>query len=77
MTPKTIITILAIALVVMMILASCSTKAIVGNLTDCDGQLVSCKGHRFKVEGTAPKCGSWASFTPTVNRRKINAKRIK
>lgn len=57
---------------------SCSPgKAITGVLTDCNGQEVSCKGYRFKVSGTAPKCGSLHSFTPTLNRRKLNCKLIK
>lgn len=75
MRPTTLKLIILIAFTIWF--CSCSPgKAITGEITDCKGQEVSCKGYRFKVSGTAPKCGSMASFTQTVNRRKINAKII-
>jgi len=76
MRPTTLKLIILIAFTIWF--CSCSPReAITGEITDCKGQEVSCKGYRFKVSGTAPKCGSLHSFTPTLNRRKINCKRIK
>ena len=76
MTPKIIITLLAIALVVMMCLASCSPKSYSGITYDCNGDTVSCQGARFKILNGSKPCGKMVTFKATVNRKKINAKRI-
>ena len=76
MTPKIIITLLAIALVVMMCLASCSPKSYSGIVYNCNGDTVSCQGARFKILDGPKPCGKMATFRATTNRKKINAKRI-
>ena len=76
MTPKIIITLLAIALVVMMCLASCSPKSYSGTVYNCSNDTVMCEGGKFKILDGSKPCGKMATFRVTVNRKKINAKRI-
>ena len=77
MTPKIIITLLAIALVVMMCLASCSPKSYSGITYDCNGDTVSCMGGRFKILDGSKPCGKVATFRSTKNKTKVNCKRLK
>ena len=76
MRPKTLIYILALATIVMIILASCSPKSYSGITYDCNGDTVSCQGARFKILDGSKPCGKMATFRASVNRKKINAKRI-
>ena len=76
MRPKTLIYILALATIVMIILASCSPKSYSGITYDCNGDTVSCMGGRFKILDGSKPCGKMATFRASVNRKKINAKRI-
>lgn len=58
---------------------SCSPgKAITGEIRDISGKVVECKGKRFLLLKSAPMPlkEQVCTFTPTVNRKKINAKRI-
>ena len=77
MTPKIIITLLAIALVVMMCLASCSPKSYSGITYDCNEDTVSCQGARFKILDGSNPCWKVATFSPTKNKTKVNCKRLK
>ncbi len=76
MRPKTLIYILALATIVMIILASCSPKSYSGITYDCNGDTVSCMVARFKILDGSKPCGKMVTFKATVNRKKINAKRI-
>ena len=76
MTPRQIITLLFIVTIVMIILASCSPKSYSGITYDCNGDTVSCQGARFKILDGSKPCGKMVTFKATVNRKKINAKRI-
>lgn len=76
MRPKTLIYILALATIVMIILASCSPKSYSGITYDCNGDTVSCMGAKFKILDGSKPCGKMATFRASVNRKKINAKRI-
>ncbi len=76
MRPKTLIYILALATIVMIILASCSPKSYSGIVYNCSGDTVSCMGARFKILDGSKPCGKVATFRATVNRKKMNAKRI-
>ncbi len=76
MRPKTLIYILALATIVMIILASCSPKSYSGITYDCNGDTVSCQGARFKILNGSKPCGKMVTFKATLNRKKINAKRI-
>ena len=76
MRPKTLIYLLALATIVMMCLASCSPKSYSGITYDCNGDTVSCMGGRFKILDGSKPCGKMATFRASVNRKKINAKRI-
>ena len=77
MTPKIIITLLAIAIVVMMCLASCSPKSYSGITYDCNGDTVSCMGGRFKILDGSKPFGKVATFRSTKNKTKVNCKRLK
>ena len=77
MTPKIIITLLAIALVVMMCLASCSPKSYSGTVYNCSNDTVMCEWGKFKILDGSKPCGKMTTFRPTINRKKINAKIIK
>ena len=76
MTPKQIITLLFIALVVMMCLASCSPKSYSGIVYNCSNDTVMCEWGKFKILDGSKPCGKVATFRATVNRKKMNAKRI-
>jgi len=76
MRPKTLIYILALATIVMIILASCSPKSYSGITYDCNGDTVSCLVARFKILNGSKPCGKMVTFKATLNRKKINAKRI-
>jgi len=76
MRPKTLIYILALATIVMIILASCSPKSYSGITYDCNGDTVSCMVARFKILDGSKPCGKMVTFKATLNRKKINAKRI-
>ena len=76
MTPRQIITLLFIVTIVMIILASCSPKSYSGITYDCNGDTVSCMVARFKILDGSKPCGKMVTFKATVNRKKINAKRI-
>ena len=76
MTPRQIITLLLIATIVMMILASCSPKSYSGTVYNCSNDTVMCEGGKFKILDGSKPCGKMATFRVTVNRKKINAKRI-
>ena len=76
MRPKTLIYLLALATIIMMVLASCSPKSYSGITYDCNGDTVSCQGGRFKILDGSKPCGKMATFRASVNRKKINAKRI-
>ena len=76
MTPKIIITLLAIALVVMMCLASCSPKSYSGIVYNCSNDTVMCEWGKFKILNGSKPCGKMVTFKATLNRKKINAKRI-
>ncbi len=76
MRPKTLIYLLALATIIMMVLASCSPKSYSGITYDCNGDTVSCMGGRFKILDGSKPCGKMATFRASVNRKKINAKRI-
>ena len=76
MRPKTLIYILALATIVMITLASCSPKSYSGITYDCNGDTVSCMGAKFKILDGSKPCGKMATFRASVNRKKINAKRI-
>ncbi len=76
MRPKTLIYILALATIVMIILASCSPKSYSGITYDCNADTVSCMVARFKILDGSKPCGKMVTFKATVNRKKINAKRI-
>ena len=76
MRPKTLIYILALATIVMIILASCSPKSYSGIVYNCNGDTVSCQGARFKILNGSKPCGKMVTFKATLNRKKINAKRI-
>ena len=76
MTPRQIITLLFIVTIVMIILASCSPKSYSGITYDCNGDTVSCQGARFKILNGSKPCGKMVTFKATLNRKKINAKRI-
>lgn len=60
-------------------LCSCTTynKAIRGEITQVKGDTVQVQGQWFKVPGNKLKTGDYATFTPTVNRKKINSKQIR
>jgi len=77
MTPKIIITLLAIALVVMMCLASCSPKSYSGVVYNCSGDSVSCGAGRFVILDGSKPCWKVATFSPTKNKTKVNCKRLK
>ena len=77
MTPKIIITLLAIALVVMMCLASCSPKSYSGTVYNCSNDTVMCEGGKFKILDGSKPCGKVATFTGTKDKMKINCKRLK
>jgi len=77
MTPKIIITLLAIALVVMMCLASCSPKSYSGIVYNCSNDTVMCEWGKFKILDGSKPCGKMATFRVTVNRKKINANLLK
>jgi len=76
MTPRQIITILLIATIVMMILASCSPKSYSGIVYNCSNDTVMCEWGKFKILDGSKPCGKMATFRASVNRKKINAKRI-
>ena len=77
MTPRQIITLLLIATIVMMVLASCSPKSYSGVTYDCNGDTVSCQGGRFKILDGSKPCGKMATFRATKNKSKVNCKRLK
>lgn len=65
-------------LIIAAIMASCSgSKAIIGEITAINGQMVQCKGKWFKVEGTPPQIGKTVSFTPTKDSSKVNCTKLK
>ncbi len=78
MRPKTLIYILAIALcyVIVMCLASCSPKSYSGTVYNCSNDTVMCEGGKFKILNGSKPCGKMVTFKATLNRKKINAKRI-
>jgi len=78
MTPRQIITILAIALcyVIVMCLASCSHKSYSGIVYNCSNDTVMCEWGKFKILNGSKPCGKMVTFKATLNRKKINAKRI-
>lgn len=66
--------------VICCLIASCSSgKAITGEISHVDGEVVQCAGKSFKLLPNAPKCvvGDTVTFKRTVNRKKINCKYIK
>lgn len=68
MTPKIIITLLAIALVVMMCLASCSPKSYSGIVYNCSNDTVMCEGGKFKILDGSKPCGKVATFMATKDK---------
>jgi hypothetical protein len=76
MRPKTLIYLLALATIIMMVLASCSPKSYSGVVYNCSGDSVSCGAGRFVILDGSKPCGKMTTFRPTINRKKINAKRI-
>lgn len=79
MTPRQIITILAIALcyVIVMCLASCSPKSYSGVVYNCSNDTVMCEGGKFKILDGSKPCGKMATFRATKNKAKVNCKRLK
>lgn len=77
MTPRQIITVLAIATIVMMVLASCSPKSYTGILYNCSNDTVMCEGGRFVILDGSKPCGKVATFRGTKNKSKVNCKRLK
>jgi len=66
--------------VICCLIASCSSgKAITGEISHVNGEVVCLPSRCFKLLPNAPKCvvGDTVTFTPTLNRKKINSKRIK
>ena len=76
MTPRQIITLLFIVTIVMIILASCSPKSYSGIVYNCSNDTVMCEWGKFKILDGSKPCGKMATFKATLNRKKINAKRI-
>lgn len=69
-------------LIPLLLLCSCS-RAITGTATEISGQnvtvrVVTVTTYRFKLDSTAvtPLIGDTVNFKVTVNRKKINSKRL-
>ncbi len=67
-----------VLIVVIIYLSSCYSRNIIGNITEIKGKtIVIDSAFRFKVDTAGLYVGKEVTFKPTVNRSKINSKRIK
>jgi len=66
-------------MVIVSFTASCSPKAITGEISHVSGDIACLSENCFLLLKNAPKAykGQIATFTPTVKRKKINCKHIK
>ena len=63
--------------ILIITLFSCSPRITTGHVKAVTGDTVTLTtGQRFTVKGTAPVLGQLVTFTPTVNRGKINSKKL-
>lgn len=63
-------------ILLIIVFASCAPKPIKGVVTDVNGQVVTIGNDSFKVYKQLPNIGDTVSFKPTVNRKKINSKKL-
>lgn len=78
---KRIIFFIKVTVIVSFTCCGCSPKAITGQITDVNGEVVQCAGKSFRLLKNAPTPykGQKATFTPVRSRKdnRINCKRIK
>jgi len=78
---RNLINLLIMAAIVVATCWGCSPKAITGQITDVNGEVVQCAGKSFRLLKNAPTPykGQKATFTPVRSRKnnRINCKFIK